>query len=611
MSYNNLIYFLVVIFIFSTNTPPEKTTLSPLLGVINLLALPLLFYFLCSMIFLKMSSRSAGQYFKAEKKVSLLALLFFVFSVYGLNLKYFLQPLSFGDNMPVFVNFAGLCYFFVFLSVMWIKARKSYQSVFQKVYTARTFVLSNIRLNLPIVLPWLVITFIFDLLTFLSVPGLNKILESLWGEVIVFIVFVLFLALFFPPLIRKLWNCTPLPEGFLRTRLESFCHKNNFHSPLLLWPLFEGQVITAAIMGFVPGFRYLLVTPALLSTMTTEEIDSVLAHEIGHVRKKHLLLYLSLFFGFSILIASIFKPMHYIIYSSDFFYTLHDYLNLSVEVLRDYLLMSFMLVLMIVYFRCIFGYFIRNFERQADLYVFDLIGTPKDLINAFEKIATLSGNIRSKKSWHHFGIGERIDFLEKCNQDRSEIKKHNRKLYLSMGLYFMVLLATLGFARQINLDTVTDDVRFKYMDAMLQDKLKQEPENNQLLLAIADLLLKKDLEERAIKIYEKVVHLEPLNAEANNNLAWLLLTAKNKSLRDPQKALILAQTAIEQKEQGHIYDTLATALWVNGFQDRAIVAEMKAIKSDPLNQEIYQQQLQKFSRKRLDVDDQEVLGAEK
>ena len=33
------------------------------------------------------------------------------------------------------------------------------------------------------------------------------------------------------------------------------------------------------------------------------------------------------------------------------------------------------LLLMLVYFRFVFGYFIRNFERQADAYVFRAVGT--------------------------------------------------------------------------------------------------------------------------------------------------------------------------------------------------------------------------------------------
>jgi len=50
-------------------------------------------------------------------------------------------------------------------------------------------------------------------------------------------------------------------------------------------------------------------------------------------------------------------------------------------------LMAFtVLGLMVLYFRFLFGYFIRNFERQADLHVFKAIGNSQSIISAFEKL---------------------------------------------------------------------------------------------------------------------------------------------------------------------------------------------------------------------------------
>ncbi len=72
------------------------------------------------------------------------------------------------------------------------------------------------------------------------------------------------------------------------------------------------------------------------------------------------------------------------------------------------------LILLLLYFRFIFGYFIRNFERQADLYVIKILGSGRALISAFDRIAGTSGESKKKPNWHHFGIGERIDTLERC-----------------------------------------------------------------------------------------------------------------------------------------------------------------------------------------------------
>ena len=60
-------------------------------------------------------------------------------------------------------------------------------------------------------------------------------------------------------------------------------------------------MITAGIMGLVRKFRYILVTKALLHYLSPEELDAVIAHEIGHVKKYHLFFYLMFFTGFMLL----------------------------------------------------------------------------------------------------------------------------------------------------------------------------------------------------------------------------------------------------------------------------------------------------------------------
>ncbi|MCJ7833589.1 MAG: M48 family metalloprotease [Deltaproteobacteria bacterium] len=60
-------------------------------------------------------------------------------------------------------------------------------------------------------------------------------------------------------------------------------------------------MLTAGVMGLVKRFRYLLITPALLDLLEPEELMGVVAHEIGHIRKRHLLFYLGFFAGYVLL----------------------------------------------------------------------------------------------------------------------------------------------------------------------------------------------------------------------------------------------------------------------------------------------------------------------
>nr|WP_321466376.1 M48 family metalloprotease [uncultured Desulfobulbus sp.] len=597
MLYSNLLYFLVVIFVFSTNTPAAKPTLSPLWTLVAVGAVYWLYAQIAARLFARSSSGPNG-YFAAEKKLSILAVLVFIGLVYLLDIKHFLTPLSLGGRLPVLTDLAGLGGFFLLLALMWQAARKRYEQNFQRVYSPLAFIRSNFTVNLPIVLPWISLSLVFDGLQMLPIPQLRQLLRSPWGDLVLFILFLVFLTLAFPPLVRTLWGCTPLPASPQRDRLVAFCESQGFHSEIYTWPLFEGQVLTAGIMGIVPRLRYLLITPALLETLDQDELDSVLAHEIGHVRHLHLVLYMVLFLGFSLLAGAVATPLPHLVLSNDLFYTLLPHLPFSPENVLGVLATAPLLILMLVYFRFVFGYFIRNFERQADAYVFRAIGTSWPLIRSFEKIAHLSGGNRDEKNWHHYGIGERIDFLRLCESDRSLITRHERKLRSSLLTYFAIIgLLVLGL-HQINTGKLPEEYETKYAEAVLMQKVRQEPKNSLWLIYLGDFLQSKQMEKKAVDAYEQALKLAPMNAELNNNLAWLLLTAKDTSIRNKDRALTLALTAAMIRERGHILDTLATAYWANDMIREAVETEKRAFGLDPKNQPYYLEQLEKFKNQR-------------
>jgi Zn-dependent protease with chaperone function len=594
MMYGNLIYFLVVIFVFSTATVPRQPNLPPAFSLPLFMLVLFLFYRLAALLYGRALRGPSSAYFRAEKKLTLLAVLLFTGSVFLFDLKYYLAPLSLGGRLPVLENLAGLVLFFLFLGLMWLRARPVYEVLFHRRYTAAGFVLSNIKANLPIVLPWLALSLAFDLLAALPVPGLQRLLASPWGDVILFLVFVVFLAIFFPPLVRKLWNCRPMEPGPLRTEIEEFCRRQHFSSEILYWPLFEGQVLTAAIMGFVPRFRYLLVTPGLLSVLDREELESVLAHEIGHVKRYHLVIYVLLFLGFSLAAGALAEPLPYFLLSTDGFYRLLSLLPVSPDSLLAFLGGFFVLALMILYFRFLFGWFIRNFERQADLYVFRAQGTAGPLIRAFEKIAALSGNIRDKKSWHHYGIGERIEFLERCERDRSLIRRHDRKMAFSLVCYFIGTGVFAWSMHGIDAGKLAAGYELRYSQAVLEKRLEKEPDNSLWLQLLGDLMQENRMEAKAMEAYDRALKLSPMNPELANNMAWLLLTAREKKLRDPVRALTLARLAATLVERGHVLDTLAVALWANGRVDEAVAAELQAARLDPDHGHYYHSQVERF-----------------
>lgn len=599
MIYNNLIYLLVVILIFTTKGVPE----SPLLPLYFSLPVILLKFFLYYRWALPgqqaRSIQNDREYFAAEQRFSILAIIFFSVDVYLLDFKYYLSQLPLSDQLPILVDAGGLLLFFLYLGIMWAAHRDGYHAAFcqpfGRYYTLRAFIVANIKNNLPIVLPWLILSLISDLLRLTPLPFINKIAYSQWAETVSFLLFFVLLAATFPAMIKRLWNCTPLPPGPARSHLENFCRQQGLkYADIMLWPLFEGRVLTAGVMGILKKFRYLLITPGLLSALNSAELDAVVAHEIGHVKKYHLQLYLLLFIGFGLLVGIIANPVLYLLLQTDLFYQMITWSNNNPDTLLAFWGTVPLFIIMIVYFRYIFGFFIRNFERQADLYVFKALGNSDQLVNSFEKIAWLSGNTRDLPSWHHFSIAERVDFLKKCQRHPAQIKKHDRKVFLSLLVYLLILLGGAALFWQMPVDSLDARYQGKIIEAVIKQKIRQEPANALWVRLLADLKQEMKMDQEAAAAYQEALRLEPADPEVLNNLAWLLVMTGDEKVADPHRALELAGKAAELRPEGFILDTLAAAYWANGLLAEAVATEEMAAAKDPANRNYYQKQIRKF-----------------
>jgi len=94
--------------------------------------------------------------------------------------------------------------------------------------------------------------------------------------------------LFAPEILRRVLHTEPLANSPLRRRLEALCRRTGVkYREILLWRT-GNNVGNAAVMGFVPRFRYILLSDLLLETMTDEQIEAVFAHELGHIVHRHM-----------------------------------------------------------------------------------------------------------------------------------------------------------------------------------------------------------------------------------------------------------------------------------------------------------------------------------
>ena len=74
----------------------------------------------------------------------------------------------------------------------------------------------------------------------------------------------------------------------MRDRLMGLCRAHRVRcSELLVWRSRTGM-LNGAMVGVLPWLRYVLLTDALLERLSGEQVEAVMAHEVGHARRHHL-----------------------------------------------------------------------------------------------------------------------------------------------------------------------------------------------------------------------------------------------------------------------------------------------------------------------------------
>jgi STE24 endopeptidase len=186
-----------------------------------------------------------------------------------------------------------------------------------------------------------------------------------------------------PPVVLPLFfKTSPVPEGELRNCVTELAVREKFPTRELL--VIDGSRRSSKANAFFTGFgrnKRIALYDTLINNHTVPELVAVLAHEIGHYKKRHILRHfvfgqfnlLLLFFGASVCIS---RPELF----STFGVTTQSYyvgLVLYFILLRP--------------FSALFGvftnYWSRRDEFEADRFAAETIGDPSPLITALKRLS--------------------------------------------------------------------------------------------------------------------------------------------------------------------------------------------------------------------------------
>jgi STE24 endopeptidase len=209
----------------------------------------------------------------------------------------------------------------------------------------------------------------------------------LWGAAVL-IGFQLLLLLVAPAIIMPLFNkFTPLPEGPLRERLFALAQRTHF--PTRSIEVMDGSKRSRHSNAFFAGFgrfRKIVLFDTLIAQLTAPELESVLAHEIGHYKKRHVIKLLavssaSVFVGFAA-IAWLARQ--------DWFYRAFGFEHHTgfsgANVVPAMLLFALLAGTISFWFSPLIHLWSRRFEYEADAFARATMEETQSLIHALRKL---------------------------------------------------------------------------------------------------------------------------------------------------------------------------------------------------------------------------------
>jgi STE24 endopeptidase len=195
---------------------------------------------------------------------------------------------TFGESvwaMAGFLFVAGMALSVVGLPFDWYAQFRLEQRFGFNTTTLKTWVMDRIKgLLLAVVLGLPLLVLVLEVIKWTGAWW------WVWAWLLV-VSFQLLLMLLAPALIMPLFNkFTPLPEGTLRERLFALARRTGF--PTRSIDVMDGSKRSRHSNAFFTGFgrfRKIVLFDTLVAQLTEPELEAVLAHEIGHYKKRHVI----------------------------------------------------------------------------------------------------------------------------------------------------------------------------------------------------------------------------------------------------------------------------------------------------------------------------------
>ena len=206
-----------------------------------------------------------------------------------------------------------------------------------------------------------------------------------WG---LFVAFQFLIMLVAPALILPLFNkFTPLTDGPLRERLFALARRVGF--PTRSIDVMDGSKRSRHSNAFFTGFgrfRKIVLFDTLMAQLSEPELEAVLAHEIGHYKKRHIVKLIGVSMG-SMLVA--FGALAWLARQSWFYgaFGFEPRLGYApAEIVPAVLVFALLAGTFSYWLTPLMNIWSRRFEYQADAFAREVMGEAESLIGALRKL---------------------------------------------------------------------------------------------------------------------------------------------------------------------------------------------------------------------------------
>jgi len=112
-----------------------------------------------------------------------------------------------------------------------------------------------------------------------------------------------------------------------------------------------------------------------------------------------------------------------------------------------------------------------------------------------------------------------------------------------------------------------------------QKALAIQPYDGDVHTSLGNAFLQKGLVKEAISHYQQALEIAPQDVLAQNNLAWILATSSDSSIRDGAKAVVLAEKAVQLSsgKNPNFFRTLAASYAESGRFSEAVAAAQRSM----------------------------------